>query len=504
MSDANPDFAFLSELSLDTHALDSITANLRRVLSGNDRVELAALGKSQDPATILSDWDKVFESEQNLLVPELKELELLNRSKFGPRSLQKSWSERKANTAAYFKSSEGESCRAPIQQIESESGSLRPIGLSNCASFLKNNTNSGLPYMRRKSEVKQRAVAQFSELLQRNDPCVLFTRTQEARKTRDVWGFPIAETLREMRYFRPLFEYQRRKPWRTALLGPTFVDEGITRLLLTARSEGLALVSIDFTAYDSSIGSFLQRMAFDYIKDKFQQEFAPEIEQIAEKFRTIGLVTPEGIWRGEHGVPSGSTFTNEVDSIVQYLAARASGEIRHDDAGMQIQGDDGAYCVADPEKLKEAFRQCGLSVNDEKSYISEEYVVYLQNFYSLRYIRDGVVGGIYPVYRALNRLVYQERYNDKFESYGLSGRDYYSIRTISILENCRHHPLFEKFVEFVARRDKYGLSVSDKGLRNYVRMIDETKGSQDLISNQYGDNPRGLKSFKSYQLIRKL
>lgn len=142
-------------------------------------------------------------------------------------------------------------------------------------------------------------------------------------------------------------------------------------------------------------------------------------------------------------------------------------------------------------------------MNDSKSYISKDFIVYLQRLYDRYYLKNGFIGGIYPLYRALNRILYQERYSD-FMDYSLKGRDYYSLRTISILENCKYHPLFEEFVKFIYYKDKFKLSFTTEGLANYNRMTSNGTGTVGLINNQYGDSTKGINSFETIKVINKL
>lgn len=221
------------------------------------------------------------------------------------------------------------------------------------------------------------------------------------------------------------------------------------------------------------------------------------LDYIENRFNMIGLLTPEGVWNGPHGVPSGSTFTNEVDSVAQYLIAATSPSKLLD---FQIQGDDGAYRTENPDQLKELFTNYGLIVNDEKSYVSDKHIVYLQNLHSVDYVRNGMYCGIYPLYRALNRLVYQERF-DNFSEYDVKGSDFYSIRTIAILENCRNHPLFKDFVKFIQSKDKYGLMPSQQGITNYVKMVTNKAGAEGIIQHQYGDQIRGIRSFETFKIL---
>ncbi len=257
------------------------------------------------------------------------------------------------------------------------------------------------------------------------------------------------------------------------------------------------LVSIDFDAYDASVKRVLQTAVRDYIKNLFQPSTHDGLDYVFDRFGTIGIVTPDGVKEGFHGIPSGSTFTNEADSIAQYVVAEVL------QLHSQIQGDDGLYCTSQPEKLANRFEQFGLKVNKSKSYTSKKFAVYLQNYYSSGYTRDGITVGVYPTYRAVNRLIYQERWSG-FEDFGIDGRDYYAIRAISILENCRHHPMFSKLVQFIVKQDKYGLTFSDKGLKQYVKMLHETSGSQGLLFNQYGDDVTGIRNFDTVKLINQL
>jgi hypothetical protein len=501
---ANPEnYPFLFDLNLDKDVIRRLSNHLDGIVSGDDEILVTPIAKERNPLDILRAWDKIYNSKQSKINSVLSELEQSNRSKFGPRSISKPWVERMDSCFEYFMNRKRNISLHKWSYIASNNGTLRPLSTDNASKFLKNSTNSGLPYYARKGKVKRRTVERFDDLLNRNDPCILFTRTQENNKTRNVWGYPMAETLEEMKYYRPLLDYQSRLPWRSALLGPRFVDESITKMILNLDSSNESLVSVDFSSYDASVCDELEKYAFDYIASLFQPRFRDEIKSIFKTFNTIGLITPTGVIKGNHGVPSGSTFTNEVDSIVQYIISMNTGFVSSDK--IQIQGDDGAYCIktSDLNNFARAFTDAGLHFNYDKSYESQDYVVYLQNLYHKDYINNNLIGGIYPTYRALNRIIYQERWAD-FEDFDLPGIDYYSIRTLSILENCKHHPLFEDFVKFIFSLDKYNLRFSHKNLVRYDTMTQQGSGSGGVINNQYGDNVRGIKSFRSYNLIKDL
>ncbi len=495
-------YKFLEDLNLSREVINNISLLLKGVEEGNDVIIRSPFANDDVEANkILKNWISEFESKQHLLNEELINLESLNRSKFGPRSIAVPWSDRKEALYAYFKGKQNKSINVNARKLEVHGG-LRPFGWDQAMSFLKNNTNSGLPFYTRKGKVKDKVLQNLTVLSQRRDPCIMFTRTQESLKTRTVWGYPMYDTLAEMRYYQPLLKVQKKTPWRSALLGPIEVDKHITKLIDRCIKENKELVSIDFGSYDATVKRPLQKDAFNYIKRMFQSKYHKEIDDIFERFNTIGIITPDGVVQGQHGVPSGSTFTNEVDSLAQYLIAVTSNIDIGDD--FQIQGDDGAYGTDKPEELKDKFRSHGLSVSDDKTYVSMRFLVYLQMLYSIDYRNEeGIIGGIYPTFRALNRIIYQERFTN-FMDYEISGNDYYSIRTISILENCKNHPLFEELVKFVWSLDRNKLNPSDNGITNYVKMIRDKSGIEGIIANQYGDDLRGIANFKTVKIISRL
>nr|APG78268.1 RdRp [Shahe picobirna-like virus 2] len=501
---ANPAFPFLDKMDIDLDVRRRVSLSLEMTLSGNDQVLTTPLCKSKSPDAILRDIDAIFERNMSKINPALMEIENSNRSKFGPRSISKPWSERIEGLSEYFGSDECSIAPRDLfpGSLNNLKPCLRPLSIKSAVDCLKNSTNSGFPYYTRKGKLKERYIENFESLLKRKDPCILFTRTQEGGKTRDVWGYPMADSILEMRYYRPLLEYQRKLNWRGAIISPDEVDRRITRLMDFAKSNDLVLVSVDFKGFDKSLRKTLQACSFRYIKCLFQVKDLADLDYIEDRFSTIGIVTPGGIFTGTHGVPSGSTFTNEVDSIAQYLVAKSSG-ITVEDL-IQIQGDDGVYAIP-RDKLDEFlshFNNAGLTVNRDKSVTSDVFCVYLQQLYhpDYRCKSSGIIGGVYSIYRALNRLLFQENWS-RFEDFNIIGRDYYSIRAISILENCRNHPLFEDFVMYIKQLDKYSLGVSRNGISDYIKFMSDSQGAEGILKNQYGDDIKGIRSFKTWKLL---
>nr|QUS52687.1 RNA-dependent RNA polymerase [Mute swan feces associated partitiviridae N] len=159
------------------------------------------------------------------------------------------------------------------------------------------------------------------------EPCLAFKRTQFNDKTRLVWGYPYSMTAIEGLFARPLIE--RFKGGLTPMaFGSTTGSLG-SRLRVSSYHKTYA-VSTDVSSFDSSIPADLIRAAFDILSTWFDlSQIEPttgvQLRSIWDKiviyFVTTPIVMPDGnIYRGKrHGVPSGSYFTQIVDSVVNTM-----------------------------------------------------------------------------------------------------------------------------------------------------------------------------------------
>jgi hypothetical protein len=500
------DLSFLENLSqefeIDKSAKDKLALNLTRIWLGNNDVYESPFAKGLSADELFNAFNsEVFEPNKSKLNDKLIEIELGQRNKYGPDSIAEPWSKWKSK---FYTTFEGKS-PPDIERyfIEETPHNLRPTSIAKAAGKLRNSTNSCLPFMNRKGDSKQKAAKSFSLEEARRYPCVLFTRTQESKKIRGVWGFSIYTILLEASYYYPLLSVRKNLPWRSSLRGPESISRNITRLIDSAKSQGKICVSIDLSQFDATVQPSLSVRAITEFASYFQPGYRSDFSTIADIFVSVPIVTPDGLISGYHGVGSGSNFTNEVDSQVHRNVIKDFGI---PDKDIDIQGDDGAI-VCHPDKVNsliKKYEQSGFVVNDEKSYQSTNYFVYLQNLYHDDY-RDenGIIGGIYPIWRALRKIRFQNSWS-RFEDYGILGKDYYSLRTISILENCKHHPLFEDLVKFILKYDKYSLDYSKSGLLTYSRFVKETEGDRGDFFNQYGDDISGIDNFETVKLIKKL
>jgi len=266
-------FSFLNNLDLDNDVINRLSLNLKSIVSGSEDVFLTPIGKDNDPNSLLSDLDSLFDNNKHKINVNLHNLEQSNKLKFGPRSICKPWSARSASLLDYFKHQDDQhNSQFCVPTNYARMSNLRPLSFSSASSYLKPNTNSGLPWYTRKSKIVESLVNDSRYFLDRKDPCVLFTRTQEAGKTRNVWGYPSADTCNEMRFYQPLLSFQKSQKWRTALLGPDKVDEVVTLIMNRGRASNLKFCSVDFSSFDASVGKNLQTNSFSLIKNLFQKQ----------------------------------------------------------------------------------------------------------------------------------------------------------------------------------------------------------------------------------------
>lgn len=498
-------YAHVTFLDLEEAALSKLVNHLIRTDNGNLKPTLGPIALEHGMFDVLEAFDQMVMENKHLMNSVLRKLEMDNRNKFGPRSIAKPYAERDESVNASFLPKAPMKTNLVIPECLVGNRDLVPLSVAEATKLLKPSTNSGLPFITKKSEIRENVMLNLNKLLLREDPCVLFTRTSELGKTRNVWGYPVADTLQEMRFYSPFLVKQKQKPWRAAIVSPELVGKRISEMLVYVRNNpDYTLYSIDFEGYDASCNQDLISHSFGVVMGNYDLSFGEELIRIATRFMSIGLITPFEVKSGLHGIPSGSTFTNEIGSLVQAFIAFNQPYVN--ERLVQFQGDDGAYCIPKDKvnDLGSAFTDNGLKVNIEKSYVDPDYIIYLQNLYHKDYLdANDFTGGIYPIYRALNRILFPEKWTS-FDSDDLSGSDYYSIRTISILENCRFHPLFHKLVEFIYARDKHQLRFSSKGLSGYIKLRAASGISAEVLMHHYGDNLTGIHNFETCKYIRKL
>lgn len=187
-------------------------------------------------------------------------------------------------------------------------------------------------YGKSKAESQVRALERGLQTLRgekQPEPCLGFKRTQFNDKTRLVWGYPYSMTIVE-----GLVAYSLIQEFKGGTTPMAFAMSTMTlgtKLRVAAYHYKWAY-SLDMSQFDATISSQLIHYAFQILRTWYDKD---EIEPVSGK--TVGeifnlieyyfvhttIVMPDGhIYIGkDHGVPSGSFFTQIVDSIVNTILA---------------------------------------------------------------------------------------------------------------------------------------------------------------------------------------
>jgi hypothetical protein len=189
---------------------------------------------------------------------------------------------------------------------------------------IKPDKSAGLPTLGKKGEVfrsEYRRMLRIREDKCAPPPCMAFHRVQHGDagpKTRLVWGYPLSMTLLEAQFADPLI--------RTFLRRQTPMAFGYRKADLWARIIPLTrkqrVIALDYSKFDASIHPKLIMMAFTVLGTWFTAEDKRKgrWDKIVHYFIHTPIVMPDGyVYRKHQGVPSGSFFTQLVDSIVNYF-----------------------------------------------------------------------------------------------------------------------------------------------------------------------------------------
>nr|ADG56983.1 RNA-dependent RNA polymerase [Human picobirnavirus] len=483
-----------------------LRAYFQHVESGQPDEYRTPFYKGRSVQSLLKEWNSHLEQIQDKF-PELYQFEDDLGKKVGPMSVMFPLKDRLSDIDSYYDSILLESkpisveARRSAQREWADIAGIRTRGQSHTVELMKKSTNSGSPFFTKRSKVVddtlpcyitnqmipnyygQKAIRYEQHLRKGIWECcaVLGWRGQEGGpskedvKQRVVWMFPFAVNVAELQLYQPLISAMQssRMPHVPAWVSMESVDRAITKMFDTKAAKDLVICT-DFSKFDQHFNKDLQDCAAECISYLFKGDkgLANWIRDIYPIKYNIPLAYDWGkIRTGAHGMASGSGGTNADETLahrcLQHEAAISSGKVLN--LNSQCLGDDGVltYPGISVEDVMQAYTSHGLEMNESKQYASTHDCVYLRRWHDVSYRVDGVCVGVYSTNRALGRLCEQERYYDP-ESWG---PEMVALRQLSILENCKYHPLKEEFADWCMKGDKYRLGLDIPGFLDKIELI---------------------------------
>lgn len=485
------------------------------VRKGQPDVYRTTFAKGSSPEQVLQEWKPYLETLSDKW-PTLVEFENDLGSKVGPMSVMKPLEDRIQDIDAYYEaiSQPGEpiderAIKAVLSEFKPIKG-LRIRGQQKTVDKMKKSTNSGSPYFTKRRYVVgktlpcelQKLTPYLSKQILNthgNDGgsvygacAVLGWRGQEGGpraedvKQRVVWMFPFAVNIKELQMYQPLIEAAQRFNLVPAWVSMEAVDERITRLFDTKAHDDL-IICTDFSKFDQHFNTNMQEAARTILAGIAAGD--PNLDQwLNEVFPVkynIPLAYDYGKVRtGLHGMGSGSGGTNADETLahraLQYEAAIMCNQKLNPNS--MCLGDDGilTFPGITVKDVTEAYSKHGQEMNESKQYASAQDCTYLRRWHHCNYRVNNVCVGVYSTYRALGRLMEQERYyNPEVWSAKMV-----ALRQLSIIENCKFHPLRDEFAEFCMKRDKYRLGIDIPGFLDNIEQL--AKESIELMPDFLG------------------
>lgn len=479
-----------------------------RTRSGNSEEYRTTFYRGKSLSKVLEDWKPTIDSIESKW-PTLLNFENDLAKKVGPLSIQKPLKERMDDIRSYYDSILLESkpiSDSAIAAVIKEWGNPRGLQIRSqrrTIELMKKSTNSGSPYFQKRRAVVDKTSpchldydeTEVKQFLSKSDwygCAVLGWRGQEGGPTDDdvkqrvVWMFPFAVNICELQFYQVAIETAQKRLFTPAWVSMEAVDQRITKLFDTKGKRDLVICT-DFSKFDQHFNKDMQDAAKSIIAkllghDAESRRWLNEVFPV--KYSIPLAIDVDNIIRGYHGMGSGSGGTNFDETIVhrslQYEAAQSKRKMLNPNS--QCLGDDGilSYPGITVEDVTRSYSAHGQDMNVDKQYASEHDCTYLRRWHHDEYRENGVCVGVYSTYRALGRLCEQERYYDP----EIWGPKMVALRQLSIIENCKYHPLREEFVNFCMKGDKFRLGLDIPGFLDNIEQL--AQEATDLMPDFLG------------------
>lgn len=234
------------------------------------------------------------------------------------------------------------------------------------------------------------------------------------RKTRLVSAVDVNVIMTETMFQQPLQRLVNNCRWYSPGKSPS----ELRHIIYQDRMHKARWLSLDYSKYDQTIPGWLIAEIFDLIFELFRLEdrekYAAVFSLVKRDFIVKEFLGPEGHVKAVDGVPSGSMFTNLIDSIVNVVMIRTymfMKRIPMESISFHITGDDNLM-----------FHNGELDSTDISSYILHNFGVVVNTSKSTSGVkyedpeylsREWTARGEYrPAHDLVKTLLYPERFRD--------------------------------------------------------------------------------------------
>jgi hypothetical protein len=169
-------------------------------------------------------------------------------------------------------------------------------------------------------------------------------------KVRPVWAYPVSVANEEARYFYAIMDRIQQYPSLPHSLG---LEPGVGGAHIMSKLFAHSTVfETDWSSFDTKVPSYMIQMVFASLKRHFtmSDKDSRRYEKLVDYFINTPFRLPNGErYIKQHGVPSGSFFTNLVDTIVNAAVTRFL--LRTDNVYIATDlynGDDGIISICIP------------------------------------------------------------------------------------------------------------------------------------------------------------
>jgi len=263
---------------------------------------------------------------------------------------------------------------------------LKPLSLDGIVKSMKVEKSAGAGYIGPKGLNLERGLTRMKDVLERRkapNPVLAFTRTSAGNKTRLVWGYPLEMTMMESRFAQPLISQFLGSNTPMAIGRSKFSLAADINFRVCFPEEGEKVFALDYSGFDSTISAGFIDMAFEILSTWFKPQHREQFgwSRIIDYFKRTPIVMPDGnLYTGKKcGVPSGSYFTQMIDSIVNViLIYTMSRKLGFDLPGSRVLvvGDDSIFQASEDLTLKDLEKgllDYGIKLNVEKSLVGRKH-----------------------------------------------------------------------------------------------------------------------------------